>query len=154
MSKKIKYHELYHRLIKEFGIAESLKLANRVRKFSKKNLEALSVFMETETIPELTDGKTTLSELINDEGMSPICAFIMIDWMEKSPRDAYQYMAKYRYSNPVPELSDYERELLKARLEEIRTQNNLPAPEEELQSEADIIIPEHEESPNYNILGF
>lgn len=146
MKKTIKYSDLYSRLIKEFGLVESLKLINRVRKFSKKNLEALSVFMETETIPELTDGKTKLSELIDNEGMSPICAFIMIDWMEKKPEDAYQYMAKYRHSAPMPSLSDYQKELLKARLEVLREENNLPIPEEEPQSKADIEIPENDES--------
>lgn len=145
MKKTIKYRDLYSRLIKEFGLTESLKLINRVRKFSKKNLEALSAFMETETIPELTDGKTKLSELIDNEGMSPICAFIMIDWMEKKPEDAYQYMAKYRHSAPMPSLSDYQKELLKARLEVLRDENNLPAAEDEPHSETDIVIPECEE---------
>ena len=74
--------------------------------------------------------------------MSPIGAFVMLDWIEKKPEDAYNYMYKYRYSIPLPELTDAQKALVSERIKELTENDNLMEPDVKSIIETDIDVPQ------------
>ena len=156
MKKVIKYRYLFTNLEKYFGIVDSVKFINRIRKFSPKLLDALYMYQEDNTIPEIEVKGVSLKELIEKERMSPIGAFIMLDWIEKKPEDAFDYMYKYRHSAPLPELNDVQRAILSERVKELREECHIPGPEAEPIIENDIefnTIGNHDSTPTIKPVG-
>ncbi len=140
MNKVIKYRYLFTNLVKDFGFVDSVKFINRIRKFSPKLLDALYMYQEDETIPEIEVKGVSLNELIEKEQMSPIGAFIMLDWIEKKPKDAFDYMYKYRHSDPFPVLNDVQRAILSEHVKELKEESHIPQPEIEPIIEKDIVF--------------
>lgn len=140
MKKVIKYRYLFTNLEKDFGFVDSVKFINRIRKFSPKLLDALYMYQEKGTVPEIEVKGVFLNELIEKEQMSPIGALIMLDWIEKKPEDAFDYMYKYRHSVSLPELNDVQRAILSERVKELREESLIPKPEIEPIIEKDIVF--------------
>lgn len=108
--KLIEYKELYKELM---GLYRSrikvIKIINQIRNFNPELKKAFYTYFKEkgEIIPkEISFHGVTLTELIEKEGMNPIRAFLMLDWICKNPRDAMEYMASYRFRSPMSFSSD------------------------------------------------
>lgn len=138
MKKIIKYKNLFLVLEREYGFVATIKFINSIRKFSPMLFDALYEYIQNNQIPFVEARGVTLNELIENEKMSPIMAFITLDWIDKKPKDAYEYMRKYRYSPSMPELSDMQRIMIEERVKVLKTQNNIPDSQQEPIIEKDI----------------
>ena len=140
MIKIIKYKNLFMVLEHEYGFIAAIKFINRIRKFSPMLFDALYEYIQNYQIPVVEVRGVSLIELIENEMMSPIMAFITLDWIEKKPMDAFDYMQKYRYSAPLQELSNMQRIMLEERLKELKQKNNIigPAPEPLIETDLEI----------------
>ena len=145
MKRVIKYRVLFTNLEKDFGFMDSIRFINRIRKFSPKLLNSLYNYQESGTVPDIEERGVSFKELVDTERMSPIGAFIMLDWIEKRPADAFDFMYKYRHSAPFPDLNDFQRAILSERIKELREENNIPEPEPEPIIEEDIEVIESDE---------
>ena len=138
MKKIIKYKNLFIILGREYGFVATIKFINRIRKFSPALFDALYEYIQNNQIPFVEARGVYLHDLIENEKMSPIMAFITLDWIDKNPKDAYDYMHKYRYSASMPELSDMQRIMIEERIKVLKSQNNIPNSQQEPINEKDI----------------
>ena len=138
MKKIIKYKNLFMVLEREYGFVATIKIINRIRRFSPTLFDALYEYIQNNQFPFIEARGVSLKELIDNEKMSPIMAFITLDWIDKNPKDAYDYMQKYRYSTSMPELSDMQRIMIEERIKVLKAQNNIPYSQPEPINEKDI----------------
>lgn len=101
----IKYIELYKELMDLYGEKfKVVKVINQIRHFDPELKDAFYTFFDKKgkTLPNnLSRQGVTLRELVDGEGMNPLRAFLMLDWISKNPRDAMEYMASYRFRSPI-----------------------------------------------------
>ena len=142
MKKVIRYRGLLRVLQKDFGFMDSIRFINRIRRFSPILIDALYEYQQNNTINNISVRDVSINELLENEKMSPIGAFVMLDWIEKKPEDAYNYMYKYRYSIPLPELTDAQKALVSERIKELRESSNLVKQDVESIIESDIDVPQ------------
>ncbi len=91
---KIGYIELLKYLISEEGLnwLQSIRTIARITKLSPSIKEALGDYLQTGKC-DLEVAGVSFGELIDREGMKPIRAFLMLDWLERDPVSAIRYLA-------------------------------------------------------------
>ena len=119
--KLIEYKELYKELMDLYGSRiKVIKIINQIRNFKPELKKAFYTYFKEkgEIIPkEISFHGVTLTELIEKEGMNPLRAFLMLDWISKNPRDAMEYMASYRFRSPMS-FSSYDLRIIEEKLKE------------------------------------
>lgn len=156
MSKhSIKYQTLFGYLTKaeQMNPEGARKHIDLIRRFSPKLLRALEQWLNDIT-PDVAVGDVTFVELTTDEGMSPIRAFMMLDWMERDPERAMHFMAEQRFATIMPPLSDTMRDKLRQVALTLKAKGvtiDEPQPaqrvEHDLPDETDIVIPNPQSAP-------
>lgn len=107
---------------------EAIRTIRRLRKMSNKLLKALWVLLEG-GFPDVAVGDVTYAELVNDEGMSPIEALLILDWLERDPQAATVFMESERMRKPIAPLNEAETELVRQALRNLTGKEEFPAPE-------------------------
>lgn len=119
--KLIEYKELYKELMDLYGSRiKVIKIINQIRNFNPELKKAFYTYFKEkgEIIPkEISSHGVTLAELIEKEGMNPLRAFLMLDWISKNPRDAMEYMASYRFRSPMS-FSSHDLRIIEEKLKE------------------------------------
>jgi len=119
--KLIEYKELYKELMDLYGSRiKVIKIINQIRNFKPELKKAFYTYFKEkgEIIPkEISFHGVTLTELIEKEGMNPLRAFLMLDWISKNPRDAMEYMASYRFRSPMS-FSSHDLRIIEEKLKE------------------------------------
>ena len=122
--KRIKYSELRDQLFDLYGSEKNkrwrtFKTILRIRRFSSRLKEAFCDFFNSQgkvmPSPDLKFGGVTFQELVEEEGMNALQAFLMLDWFDRDPEDAMEYMSRYRFRSPMyidgEDLKEIERKL-------------------------------------------
>jgi len=127
MEKKIKYLSLY-RYLTDTNVGEGLKPFEAVRNINRirniKNpaiLAAMKSYFETGITPDISINGVTFQQLVNNEDMKPVRAFLMLDWLDSEPMEALNYLMSDRLKSPMPELTDNQKDELDAILHKIKT---------------------------------
>lgn len=124
--KVVEYTALYNFLLHRNQMQpwEAIRTIFRIRKMSDKLLKALWVIInDGGQIPDVTVGDTSLAELVNDEGMNDIEALLMLDWLERDPAAATNYMHSERMRKPIKPLNDEEKKIVEIALENLKQQS-------------------------------
>ena len=96
--KIIKYISLFKYLIEDEGLNPMSAYRNiqRIRmlppEFKQAVFEVLSSY-----VPDMEIGGVSFRELTENDGMKPISAILMLDWLRREPAVAIRYMATERY---------------------------------------------------------
>ena len=96
--KIIKYISLFKYLIEDEGLNPMSAYRNiqRIRmlppEFKQAVFEVLSSY-----VPDMEIGGVSFRELTENDGMKPIRAILMLDWLRREPAVAIRYMATERY---------------------------------------------------------
>ena len=144
-SKRIKYSELRDQLYDLYGSEKNkrwktFKTILRIRRFSPELKEAFCDYFNSQgrikPSTSLKFGGVTFQELVEEEGMNELQAFLMLDWLQRDPKDAMEYMARYRYRSPM--LLDGES--LKVIEEKLKESGYQPIIDEEEKDTSDIVI--------------
>lgn len=120
--KIIKYIELYNFLMYNCKMLpwEAIRTIGKVRKMSSKLVSALwDVMNNHDLIPDVEVGDVSLAELVNDEGMAPVEAILMLDWIERDSLAALTYMESERMRKPVDRLNEEETEIVHRAIENL-----------------------------------
>ena len=108
----ISYIKLYKKMQEEgFSALQAFRNMGRIRKMDPSILKALQEWLEG-GYPVLTVNGVSFEELVEDEDMNPIRAFLMLDWIHREPASAMRYMAVERYVGKDIQLSESEKKKL------------------------------------------
>ena len=108
--KRIKYSELRDQLFDLYGDEKNkrwrtFKTILRIRRFSPELKEAFCDYFNSKgkvkPSPDVKFGGVTFQELVEEEGMNELQAFLMLDWFERDSGDAMEYMSRYRFRSPM-----------------------------------------------------
>ena len=118
---------------------EAIRTIFRIRKMSDKLLKAIWVIInDGGQIPDVAVGDTSLAELVNDEGMNAIEAMLMLDWLERDPVAATNYMHSERMRKPIRPLNDEEKKVVEIALEKLKQKGVTIQDEQQPQSIDDL----------------
>lgn len=135
--KLIEYKELYKELMDFYeNRIKVIKVIFQIRNFNPELKKAFySYFKEKgDVIPtEISFHGVSLAELIEKEGMNPLRAFLMLDWISKNPKDAMEYMASYRFRSPMT-FSSHDLRIIEGKLKEQGVDNFEESIEEDVSS--------------------
>ena len=93
-------------------------------------LMALKEWADGDPAPDITIHGVSFSKLVNDEGMRPIRAFLMLDWIYREPEEAMSYLASGRLRAPIMELTQEEKDRMAAIVANLKKKNpDLKVPE-------------------------
>ena len=105
----ISYIKLYKKMQEEgFSALQAFRNMGRIRKMDPSILKALQEWLEG-GYPVLTVNGVSFEELVEEEDMNPIRAFLMLDWIHREPASAMRYMAVERYVGKDIQLSESEK---------------------------------------------
>lgn len=116
------YVKLYQYLINEEELSR-VEAARNIKRIMKLDAEIYAAFKQWflgKQIPDIEINGVSYHELTEDEGMMPVRAFLMLDWIKREPAEAMRYMASGRQRMPIMNLSDSDKEKLKKAVEELR----------------------------------
>ncbi len=92
----MKYLDLFNYMISRDGedltTVQAIRNIMRIRKLDPEIKKALGRFLETGKCSH-TEAGVCFTELIGKEGMKPIRAFLMLDWLKSEPSAALKYLA-------------------------------------------------------------
>lgn len=71
---------------------QAVRNISRIRKMDDSIKSALNTFLKTGVCDHEESG-VSFVELVNDEHMKPIRAFLMLDWLKREPIEAMKYLA-------------------------------------------------------------
>lgn len=99
----ISYIKFYTYLVGEANLSslEAIRTINRVRKLDPQIKNALVDWFNQEEV-SLTINDVSFDELVNEEGFTPVRAFLFLDWIKREPAQAMRYMAIERYTQSTP----------------------------------------------------
>lgn len=99
----ISYIKFYTYLVGEANLSslEAIRTINRVRKLDSQIKNALIDWFNQEEV-SLTINDVSFDELVNDEGFTPVRAFLLLDWIKREPAQAMHYMAIERFTQSTP----------------------------------------------------
>lgn len=120
--KIIEYKKLYDYLRNEDSLQslETLKVIYKIRQLPKEYRLAILNIIEG-NIPTLSDVEgISYSELVEKDGMRPIRAVLMLDWIRREPDDAIRYMAEETFRAPLQPLSEEEFDAVTAAIERLK----------------------------------
>jgi len=91
----MKYIDLYNYLREqeELNRAQSIRTIIAIRKFDPQIKAAISDWAKTGKC-DLTIADVTYNELVVSEGMKPVRAFKMLDWLKREPALAHRYLSQ------------------------------------------------------------
>lgn len=91
----MKYIDLYNYLRDQEGLnrAQAIRSILAIRKFAPEIKDAMSEWTKTGKC-DLKIAEVSFSELIVSEGMKPIRAFKMLDWLKREPIMAHRYLSQ------------------------------------------------------------
>lgn len=130
--KIITYIKLYRHLRDNDGLKpwEAVECISEVREMAPEILMALKEWADGDPIPDITIHGVSFSKLVNDEGMRPIRAFLMLDWIYREPEEAMSYLASGRLRAPIMELTQEEKDRMAAIVANLKKKNpDLKVPE-------------------------
>lgn len=103
---QISYIKLYNYLteIVNYERISALRTIFRLRKLPKNLLNAVSQIVDGKT-PELVVNDISYEELVEKDGMKPIAAVLMLDWLRREPEAALAYMSECTLRSPIKPLT-------------------------------------------------
>lgn len=145
----IEYIKLFNYLrdVEELEGMDIIRTIYRLRKVSKELLTGVYLILQGKE-PEISINGVTYEELVERDGMRPIRAILMLDWVRREPEAAFAYMAEDFRRAPIQPLNDDEKyeleraiEKLKGYVEEVpKSVNDFEDTNEDI-----VINPTHEE---------
>ena len=148
----ITYIKLYQHLRYKDGLKpwEAVECIAEVREMAPEILLALKEWADGEESPDITINGISFNKLVNDEGMKPIRAFLMLDWIYRDPIAAMNYLATSRLRATMPEPTPEEKDNLERIISELKAKNpdleitKVPEDEKECSVGEDIVLPGEE----------
>ena len=103
---QISYIKLYNYLteIANYERISALRTIFRLRKLPKNLLIAVSQIVDGKT-PKLVVNDISYEELVEKDGMKPIAAVLMLDWLRREPEAALAYMSECTLRSPIKPLT-------------------------------------------------
>lgn len=103
---QISYIKLYNYLteIANYERISALRTIFRLRKLPKNLLIAVSQIVDGKT-PKLVVNDISYEELVEKDGMKPIAAVLMLDWLRREPEAALAYMSECTLRAPIKPLT-------------------------------------------------
>ena len=97
-----KYTKLY-RYLKEnnYSFSEAIHVMKRVDKLDNQIKAYFELWLMDGVIPEKDIKGVTFKRLTSEEGMNPIRAFLMLDWIKREPEEALYYLGHERNYAPI-----------------------------------------------------
>lgn len=150
----ITYIKLYQHLRYKDGLKpwEALECIAEVREMAPEILLALKEWADGEEAPDITFNGVSFNKLVNDEGMKPIRAFLMLDWIYREPIAAMNYLASSRLRATIPEPTQDEKKKLEVIVADLKKKNpdlkvkKIPEEEQACSVGEDIIMTEDEQT--------
>ena len=155
--KVIEYVKIFNYLkdVEELDLVNILRTIYKLRKLPKELLLAVdSVISDKE--PTITINGVSYEELVEKDGMRPIRAILMLDWIRREPDAAFTYMAECTRRAPIMPLNSEELDEVQSAIERLKKQiKEQPKPVNEFDDiETDIEIPEQiETNPRDSVEG-
>lgn len=117
----LRYIHLYSYLTNKENLSRkaAMRTIFRIRKLPQL-LKLATIDILDGFIPDLTINNVSLEELINRDGMKPIRAVLFLDWVNREPRAAMQYMVNMEAREIIPELTEEAKERMTANLERLK----------------------------------
>lgn len=111
--KIIEFVKLYEHLTHE----ENLRPWEAIRNIAKLRKVAPEILMAIREwsygfIPEIAIKGVSYAELTEKEGLKPVQAFLMLDWLKRDPVAAMRFMEIERFSSPIMPLSEEEKQIV------------------------------------------
>ena len=103
---QISYIKLYNYLteIANYERISALRTIFRLRKLPKNLLNAVSQIVDGKT-PKIAVNDISYEELVEKDGMKPIAAVLMLDWLRREPEAALAYMSECTLRSPIKPLT-------------------------------------------------
>lgn len=117
------YIKLYQYLKDEnYSFSEVLHVMKKVDKLDKEIKNGLVSWLLYKTTPDLSVEGVSFIRLTKDDGMKPIRAFLMLDWIKREPVEAINYMREERHSISIRpnELTEEQIQQLKEAAEKLK----------------------------------
>ena len=76
----------------DLRLIQAVRNISRIRKMDNDIKIALSAFLKT-GVCDYEEAGVSFVELVNDEHMKPVRAFLMLDWLKREPVEAMKYLA-------------------------------------------------------------
>lgn len=105
---KISYIKLYGYLTEtaKYERISALRTIFRLRKLPKELLMAVSQIMDGKTPePVIVINDISYEELVEKDGMKPIAAILMLDWLRREPEAALAYLSECILRSPIMPLT-------------------------------------------------
>lgn len=143
--KVIEYIKIYNYLkeVEELDVIDTLRTIYRLRKLPKELLLAVETVISGKT-PVITINGVSYEELVEKDGMKPIRAILMLDWIRREPEAAFAYMAECTRRAPIMPLNSEELDEVTLAIQRLQKQvKEQPKPINEFDEiKNDIEIPE------------
>ena len=98
----IKYTKLYQYLKRNnYSFSEAIHVMKRVDKLDNQIKEYFELWLMDGVVPEKDIKGVTFKHLTREEGMNPIRAFLMLDWIKREPEEALYYLGHERNYMPI-----------------------------------------------------
>lgn len=119
--KIIEYAKLAAFLVEEEGLnlVSSYRNIQRVRALPTELKEAVLCVLNGD-IPDIVVEDVSFSDLTEKDGMKPIRAILMLDWLRREPAVATRYMASQRWRSPIKTLTNDEKQKVIATLQKLK----------------------------------
>lgn len=145
----IEYIRIFNYLkdVEKLDMIDVLRTIYRLRKLPKELLLAVESVISGKQ-PEITINGVTYDELVEKDGMKPIRAILMLDWIRREPEAAFDYMAECTRRAPIAPLNSEELEEVKKAIERLKEQvKEQPKPVNEFEDlKTDIEAPKQVEA--------
>lgn len=111
--KIIEYKQLYTHLVEVEKLHpwEAIRNIAKIRKLAPEILIAMKSWSRG-VIPEISINGVSYAELTDIEGLQPIQAFLMLDWLKREPLAAMRFMEEERLRTPIQPLSAEELDIV------------------------------------------
>lgn len=120
--KVIEYARLIAYLIEEEGLnpISAYRNIQRIRVLPTDYKEAVLCVLNG-GVPSLEIDGMSFSSLTEYEGMKPIRAILLLDWLKREPAIATRYMASQRWRSPIHPLTEKEKTKVMETLERLQS---------------------------------
>ncbi len=147
--KVIEYVKIFNYLndVEELDVINILRTIYKLRKLPYELLSAVDSIISGKE-PTITINGVSYEELVEKDGMRPIRAILMLDWIRREPDAAFAYMAECTRRSPIMPLNSEELDEVKLAIERLKKQvKEQPKPVNEFEDiKTDIEIPEQIET--------
>ena len=117
------YYSLYEYLRSQnYNYSEAIFMIKKLRNLDEEVFAMFKLWFVEKQTPNLTINDVSFSDLIKKEEMSPVEAFLMMDWIKKEPVEAMKYMAFHRHRGDIQPITEEEARLLRKAASELETE--------------------------------